>query len=225
MNKRTSSGEAACPTGRRPLNQVAHPSSAQTLRAVLAVCALGLGCGSSAGDLATPATAGAPITLAGSPAPTAKGVAVNQFMSYRPAERTVDLQLVAGYDGGNNTLNINGGTQGAHTVTVPVGWRIEGLMENRVDLPHSVVVVPVAARLHETPGEAAFSGAQTVAPTEGAGEHTRSPFSFVAERAGSYMIVCGVPFHGQAGMWIRLVVSDQTTVPDYAVRSAARATP
>jgi sulfocyanin len=200
------------------IKKAVRPSRAQTLRAVLVVCALSLGCGLASDDAAPPATSGASISLAGSPAANGNAVRVNEFMSYRPAERTVDVRLVAGYDGGNNSLNINGATQGGHTVTVPVGWRIEGVMENRVDLPHSVVVVPVVARLPESPGDAAFSGAHTAAATDGAGERTRSPFTFVADRAGSYMMVCGVPFHGQAGMWIRLVVSDEAARPEYAVR-------
>jgi sulfocyanin len=146
-------------------------------------------------------------------------VRVNEFLSYHPDTRAVQLRLVAGYSGANNTLNINGATEGAHTVTIPVGWRVEAVLENRVDLPHSAVVLAAVPRLPETPGAAAFPGAQTAAVTEGAGMMTSRPLSFVATHAGSYQIVCGVPYHAQAGMWIRLVVSDQAKTPEYTIRS------
>jgi hypothetical protein len=36
---------------------------------------------------------------------------------------------------------------------------------------------------------------------------------FVAQPAGEYLIFCGVPGHGAAGMWIRLQVSATSETP------------
>jgi hypothetical protein len=36
---------------------------------------------------------------------------------------------------------------------------------------------------------------------------------FAAQPAGKYLIVCGVPGHGAAGMWIRLRVSATAQAP------------
>jgi hypothetical protein len=36
---------------------------------------------------------------------------------------------------------------------------------------------------------------------------------FLANRAGSFLIFCGVPGHGAAGMWIRLMVDSTATAP------------
>jgi len=36
---------------------------------------------------------------------------------------------------------------------------------------------------------------------------------FAAQPAGEYLIFCGVPGHGAAGMWIRLRVSATATTP------------
>jgi uncharacterized cupredoxin-like copper-binding protein len=36
---------------------------------------------------------------------------------------------------------------------------------------------------------------------------------FAAQPAGEYLIACGVPGHGAAGMWLRLRVSATATIP------------
>lgn len=149
-----------------------------------------------------------------------KLVRVNDFLSYSPDGRLVRLRLVAGYSDTNNALNFNGATKGAHTVTVPVGWRVESVVENRADLPHSAVVLTSTPTLPAVPGTPAFSGARTADAAAGAGEMTSTPLVFVADRAGSYQVVCGVPYHGRTGMWIGLVVSDTVTAPTYTLSPA-----
>ena len=51
-------------------------------------------------------------------------VRVNEFLTYDRQSRTVSLQLIAGYNGLNGSLNYNGATNGRHGLYVPVGWRI-----------------------------------------------------------------------------------------------------
>jgi sulfocyanin len=145
-------------------------------------------------------------------------VRVNEFLSYSPAAHVLWLRLVTGYTDINNTLNFNGATEGAHMVSVPVGWRVEAVVENRADLPHSAVVLTSTATLPTAPTIPAFSGAHTTDAASGAGAMTSRTLAFIADRAGSYQIVCGVPYHSQAGMWMGLVVSDTATVPAYTVR-------
>ncbi len=47
---------------------------------------------------------------------------------------------------------------------------------------------------------------------------TTQKFSFIADKAGKYAIVCGVPGHDAAGMWDTLVVSDSAATATISTR-------
>jgi plastocyanin len=67
----------------------------------------------------------------------------------------------------------------------------------------------------------AFAGAESKDATQGANMGSMQDLHFTADQPGSYMIVCAVPGHGAAGMWIRMVVSPTATRPDVETGSAA----
>lgn len=143
-------------------------------------------------------------------------VRVNEFLTYDQRSRTVSLQLIAGYNGLNGSLNYNGATHGSHGLYVPTGWRIHVAVMNRdSDLQHSAIVVQKVLPPPIEPSEPAFPAAALPQLDEGLQEDETGTLDFVADRAGQYMIACGVPGHAQAGMWLQLAVSNGLKVPAY----------
>ena len=125
------------------------------------------------------------------------------------AAHTVELTLIAGMNGVNGGMSFNGATNGALTVSVPMGWTVRLKFENADQmLPHSAVVVPAAATVPVAPPAAAFAHASTHRVPQGLPADAREVVTFVPDRAGSYMILCGVPGHGLAGMWLKLEVTE-----------------
>ena len=121
--------------------------------------------------------------------------------------RTVQFQLIAGFSGLNGALNFNGFGDGRLTFTVPAGWHVVIHFINHDGmLAHSAVVI--ADSLVPTTGAStpAFNQAVTLKVQEGLTATQRDDMNFVADKAGSYLIICGVPGHAAAGMWIRFKV-------------------
>lgn len=143
-------------------------------------------------------------------------VRVNEFLTYDQRSRTVSLQIIAGYNGLNGSLNYNGATHGSHGLYVPTGWRIHVAVTNRdSDLQHSAIVLQKVLPPPIEPSEPAFAAAALPQLDEGLQEDETGTMDFVADRAGQYMIACGVPGHAQAGMWLQLAVSNGLKVPAY----------
>lgn len=143
-------------------------------------------------------------------------VRVNEFLTYDQRSRTISLQLIAGYNGLNGSLNYNGATRGSHGIYVPTGWRVHIAVTNRdSDLQHSAIVVAKVLPPPIEPTNPAFPGAALAQLDEGLAEDETATLDFVADRPGQYMIACGVAGHAQAGMWLQLAVSNGVTVPVY----------
>lgn len=143
-------------------------------------------------------------------------VRVNEFLTYDVGSRTLSLQLIAGYNGLNGSLNYNGATKGSHGIYVPTGWRIHIAVTNRdSDLQHSAIVVEKVLPPPIEPTTPAFPGAALPQLDEGLDEDETATLDFVADHPGQYMIACGVPGHAQAGMWLQLAVSNDVKLPAY----------
>ena len=130
------------------------------------------------------------------------------------AAHTAALTLVAGLTPANGGMNFNGFGGGKLTVTVPVGWTVTLHYKNQDQiLPHSVEVIPAGAAVPLGPVTPAFPRAATKALDQGVPPGSGEDVRFVPTKAGAYVIFCAVPGHGQAGMWIRLTVSDVARGP------------
>ena len=152
-------------------------------------------------------------------APADDSVIVNAFLSYNPSARTVWVDLIAGFDGANGALNFNGGFEGAHTLIVPVGWRVEARFQNRDrELSHSAIVIQTVDPIPMLAPPAAFPNAFTISLEEGILEGRGDVVRFTADTEGRYAILCAVPGHGQSGMWVRLDVTRGATAPEYRRR-------
>lgn len=146
-------------------------------------------------------------------------IVVNTFLAYNPRARTVWVDVIAGYDGGNGALNFNGGFEGAHTLVIPIGWRVEVRFANRDrELSHSASVVPHIDPIPLMVPPAAFPNAFTVSLEQGLSEGRNDEIRFSADTRGRYLLVCAVPGHAEGGMWVGVEVSATATAPEYRRR-------
>ena len=99
------------------------------------------------------------------------------------------LTLIASYNDANNGFNFDGYWGGRLLLSVPLGWRVRVVCENRGPLRNSCAVVAGY--------KIAFRGAAT--RPLGAGGH--ATFSFVASRRGTYRLASLVPGHEEARMY------------------------
>jgi sulfocyanin len=170
------------------------PANPRSLKRVLAGALLASAClGASVGAHSAFATAG----LQGS-------VASPRWLTWNASTKTTSLTLTAAY---NNTLqgfNFNGAGKGRMTVTIPVGAHIKVTFTNKGVGPaptHSFLITPYADRNTTGTFPLAFKGASSSHPTAGTAKGRTEHISFVANKTGTYAVVCAVPGHAAAGMW------------------------
>ncbi len=134
--------------------------------------------------------------------------------------KTVQFQLIAGYSGLNGALNFNGFGDGGLTFTVPAGWHVVMHFTNHDGmLAHSAEVIPDGPVPAAGAVSPAFSQAVTLKVQEGLTSTERDDIKFLADKAGSYLITCGVPGHAAAGMWIRFEVDTSAERPSLTATS------
>jgi hypothetical protein len=157
------------------------------------------------------------------PAPTTQSPQIDcNWLSVDSAGKTATLQLTAGLTGLNSALNFNGFKDGGLTFTVPVKWNVVIQFTNHDGmLPHSALVIDTVKPLPAGPMDPAFPRALTVRLAQGIGPEEKDTVRFTANKAGSYLIFCGVPGHGLAGMWIRFHVSATDKQPTLTATSSA----
>jgi len=137
--------------------------------------------------------------------------------------RTATFQLVAGLTGVNGALNFNGFRDGGLTLTVPLGWTVLLHFRNHDGmLPHSAEIIADTHPLPVGPVAPAFARAFTLRLDQGLVSEQTDDLRFIADRGGSYLIFCGVPGHGAAGMWVRLAVSGSVRKPSVAATPAGK---
>jgi len=138
----------------------------------------------------------------------------SKWLSFDPATRTAKFQLIAGLTGLNGALNFNGFRDGGLTLVIPVGWKAEIAFKNHDGmLPHSAEVISPQTPLPVQPVSPAIPRAFTLKLAAGLPPQGTDVMRFAAQPAGDYLIFCGVPGHGAAGMWIRLSVSATAQTP------------
>lgn len=136
------------------------------------------------------------------------------WLTVDSAAKSVRFQLVAGLTGLNGALNFNGFRDGGLTLVVPEGWRAEIDFRNHDGmLPHSAEIISPRTPLPVEPVAPAIAKAFTIRLDQGLVSEAADTLRFVAQPAGEYLIFCGVPGHGAAGMWIRMRVSATATAP------------
>lgn len=139
------------------------------------------------------------------------------------AAKTATFELIAGLTGLNGALNYNGFADGGLTLSVPEGWNVVLHFRNHDGmLPHSAEVILDTHPIPLVAVTPAFPRAVTVRLAEGLVSEQTDDIRFIADKGGSYLIFCGVPGHGAAGMWIRLAVSGSVSKPSLAAAPAGK---
>ena len=159
----------------------------------------------------------APIPPAPTPVPVDTGpMQDGEFLWYHASRKLVKVRIVAGYSGVNDGLNFNGGTSGDRTVVVPLGWLVIVTVANEDEtLMHSALVAAHELPVPPEPPAPAFEGARIASFARGLPNGESEEMRFTASRAGQFLLMCGVPGHGEGGMWINLEVSENAVVPAY----------
>lgn len=172
-----------------------------------------------AGSMDLAATAGHPTSVHAAAAPT----------WVTTQGKVVHLTLIAGYNNVNSGFNFNGAAHGQMTISVPLGDTIDVAFSNKAQgVQHDVVVIPYTTVLPAGSSSPAFPGA--ISPARrfgpggfGSGANTAQTFSFVAGKAGTYMLICGIAGHAIAGMWDTMVVSPTVKAASVSFGSAQTA--
>lgn len=177
-----------------------------------------------AGRTQSPSAEPAPPTAASTPGPAPSTPATPpsspDWLAIDSANKTVTLALEV--TAGQNTLSalINGYRNGEARIVVPIGWTVRWNWRNADTASrHSLVVMVQREKIPLEGGRSAFSNAMTRMVTEGLPPGQTDQTTFVAEEAGWYWLMCGVPGHTLAGEWIELRVDPEAKLPSVQLKS------
>jgi hypothetical protein len=161
-----------------------------------------------------------------SPPPIAQAAgdssALPAWVEVDSASRTVTLALEVTSPPGSPSALINGYRAGEVQVTVPLGWTVKWDWRSADSTaPHSLVLMAEREKIPLEGGRPAFSNAMTRMVTAGLrpGENDRT--TFVAEEAGWYWLLCGVPGHALKGEWTSLKVDREAKLASVVVKKKA----
>ena len=148
------------------------------------------------------------------------------WMTVQGDTKSVEMDVIAAFNANNSNWNFNGYHDGNMTVVVPEGWRVRIDFTTRdANVPHSLVVIADPGRDNLPPEagreQTAFSRAYSKSPIQGISAGDADVISFTAKRAGDYLWYCGVPGHGQSGMWVYFRVSTDADAPYLIVAADA----
>jgi hypothetical protein len=151
------------------------------------------------------------IHLAAAPL-VAQAVGVPAWIRADSAGQVVDLDLTATRPAGSASTLINGELNGGLQVVVPRGWTVRWTWFNAdSSAHHSLVVMTEREKLPTEGGSPAFTNAMTRSLKSGLMPGGKDVTSFVAEDAGWFWMLCGVPGHAIAGEFIGLRVDPAAT--------------
>jgi hypothetical protein len=123
---------------------------------------------------------------------------------------TLTLETTSG--AGAPSALISGSRNGDLRVVVPVGWTMKWNWRNAdPSASHSLVVMVQREKVPLEGGRPSFSNAMSRMVTEGLPAGQTDQTTFLAEDAGWYWLMCGVPSHALAGEWIELRVDPEAT--------------
>lgn len=135
------------------------------------------------------------------------------------AARTVVLALEVRPGGPAGIATLNGHHHGDIQLTVPLDWTVRWTWVNHDSAgSHSLVVMAEREKLPGEGGRPALENAMSRGVTTGLRPGQQDLTTFVADQAGWYWMLCGVPDHAIRGEWIGLKV-DRAATGVKAVRS------
>ena len=171
---------------------------------------------------AEPAPAGAPDSTPARPASTpAASPSSPDWLAIDSANRGATLTLEVTTQPNAPSALINGDRNGEARIVVPVGWTVKWNWRNAdTASPHSLVVMVQREKIPLEGGRPALSNAMTRMVTEGLPPGQTDQTTFIAEEAGWYWLMCGVPGHALKGEWLELRVDPEATTARVVVKKA-----
>jgi uncharacterized cupredoxin-like copper-binding protein len=152
-------------------------------------------------------------------AATAPVLAIPEWVHVDSAARTVGLDITADKAGTASAFDFNGYSQGEAAVTVPAGYTVTiHFTNNDPAQAHSIGVVSQVGNYPAsfTSPTPAFPNAISPDPTSPTGGTAAAggtaTLTFTADQPGQYAIICFMPGHAAAGMWMHFNVSAQNQV-------------
>jgi len=140
------------------------------------------------------------------------GDSLPDWITVDAATQTVTLALEVSRPAGAPSARINGEHDGSVQVVVPRGWTVQWRWKNLDETaPHSLVVMVEREKLPMEGGRPSFTNAMSRSLTAGLPPGGTDNTTFVAEDAGWYWVLCGVPGHAIGGEWIGLKVDPAAT--------------
>jgi sulfocyanin SoxE-like protein len=146
-------------------------------------------------------------------APAAQGPRVSaapdslSWLVVDSAGRVAMLTLEITAPAGAPSALINGYRAGEARIVVPLGWTVKWDWRSADSTaPHSLVVMVQREKIPLEGGRPSFSNAMTRMVVEGLRPGQGDQTTFVADEAGWYWMLCGVPGHAIKGEWLELRV-------------------
>jgi Sulfocyanin (SoxE) domain len=140
------------------------------------------------------------------------------WLAIDSVNKTVTLTLEVATQPNAPSALINGYRNGEARIVVPVGWTVKWNWRNAdTASPHSLVVMVQREKIPLEGSRPAFSNAMTRMVTEGLPPGQTDQTTFVAEEAGWYWLMCGVPGHALKGEWLELRVDPEAKLPSVKV--------
>lgn len=200
--------------------------------AIVAACAALTACSPQEPAAAVPAPARESATTPPAPAPP-DPTAPDSFgwLVVDSAARSAFLELEVTAPKGAPSALISGYRSGDARIIVPLGWTIKWDWRSADSTAsHSLVVMVQREKMPLEGGRPSFSNAMTRMVTEGLRPGQTDQSTFVAEEAGWYWMLCGVPGHAVNGEWLELRVDPNAATASVvlkkkAFRSAAARSP
>jgi hypothetical protein len=129
------------------------------------------------------------------------------WVSVDSAGKTVSLSFEAMPGGPEGIATLNGNHHGSVQLVVPLNWTVKWTWVNHDSTAsHSLVVMAEREKLPNEGGRPALENALSRAVATGLKVGQRDVTTFVADQAGWYWMLCGVPSHAIRGEWIGLKV-------------------
>ena len=168
-------------------------------------------CSPKPGAVAAAPPASTPDTAQPVAAPTSTPAADSfPWLGVDSAARTATLKLTVTTKPGAPSALLNGYRAGKARIIIPLGWTVQWDWRSADSAaPHSLVVMVQREKIPLEGGRPSFSNAMTRMVTEGLRPGQADQSTFMAEEAGWYWMMCGVPGHGLNGEWLELRVDPQ----------------
>ena len=155
-----------------------------------------------------------PSSAPASPSPTSP-----TWLAVDSAARTATLTLEVTAPPGSPSGLINRYRAGEARIIVPLGWTVKWNWRNADSTAHSLVVMVQREKIPLEGGRPAFSNAMTRMVATGLPPGATDQTSFVADEAGWYWLLCGVPNHALLGEWLELRVDPEATSARAQIKS------